>query len=169
MKKVELSYSKEFPLTPISYWVGQQMYGWTKQQTPSGQWRRPKWQATPFCSQRKLWCQLEVNFRGIRLLFSTPQELDHFIEIMEQKNLPSGFQLIPGNMRVGRPNRHWLSRLPSKAKPWKFRQAVCSFLKTNPMVKKFRGFYQNQPVQTKFEGFYSNYYEASLQKNKATN
>lgn len=163
MNNIELSYHRDFPRTPMTRWIRHQFYGWQPRQTKSGQWMRPTWGQTPFSTQRKLWCRLEVHFRGVTLFFTTPLELDHFIAIMQQKHLPSGPSLVPGR-RIGRPNNHWLSRLPAKAKPWKFRKAVCAFLNTKREVKKFREFYQSEPIQTHFEGYYPSFHQAASQK-----
>ena len=163
MNNIELSYHREFPFTPLSYWAGQHINGWVNKQTVSGQWRSPTYGETPFATQRKLWCRLEVQFRGVTLFFATPQELDHFLAIMQQKHLPSGPSLVQGR-RMGRPNNHWLSRLPAKAKSWKFRNAICEFLSRQAGVRKFRGFYQNQPVQTEFPGYYSSFSAANKAK-----
>ena len=84
-----------------------------------------------------------------------------FLEVLEQKHLPSGFSLLPGQQRVGRPNNHWLSRLPAKAKRWKFRQQLCDFLRNNPQALQFRNFYAANVVQTEFEGVYRSLHGAA--------
>ena len=93
------------------------------------------------------------------LVFSTPLELDQFLSVMSKNPLPSGRSLFPGRA-VGRPNNHWLSRLPSKAKTLKCRMAACRYLTEAPAVRRFREFYAPNPVRTQFDGFYDSYYEA---------
>ena len=153
MKKTCLSYHKNFPSTPISGWAGANWCGWITTKTKNGQWRNPKSVPHPFLSQRKLWCRLEVHFQDIDLRFAMPAELDQFLDIMLQNPLPSGHRLIPG-LAYGRPNAHWLSRLPKKAKPWIFRQKLCKFLRTAQDVTIFRNFYASQPIQFEFDGYY---------------
>lgn len=159
MKSATLSYHREFPWAPMSGWAGARRGGWRQEGKPGGQFRTPRWVQHPFYFQRKLWCQLSVHFDGVDLVFAMPAELDLFIEVMSQNPLPSGWRLLKGLPR-GRPNNHWLSRLPREAKPWKFRQAVCKFIRENETVEEFLRFYQTQPVQLSFEGIYDNHYEA---------
>ncbi|WP_412565599.1 hypothetical protein [Thalassobius sp. MITS945101] len=161
MKSATLSYHKEFPWTPMSGWVGARKTGYVRQSSASGQFKRPKSIVHPFWSQRRMWCLLSVHFHGVDLRFAFPQELDHFLEILEQKHLPSGFSLLPGQQLVGRPNNHWLSRLPAKAKRWKFRQQLCVFLRDSSQVLQFRSFYAADVVQTEFEGVYRSIHGAS--------
>jgi hypothetical protein len=160
MKSAKLSYSRIFPETPISIWAGARIFGWTRESTPGGQYKRPRRVQHPFVHQRKIWCLLTIHFHGIDLLFATPRELDQFIHVMERNPLPSGWALVPG-WAYGRPNRHWLSRLPKHTKTWKYRQAVCKYLRENKIVQEFRDFYEEQPIKFEFEGIYS-YHDARV-------
>ncbi|KAB7614483.1 hypothetical protein F9L33_07535 [Amylibacter sp. SFDW26] len=160
MKNAKLSYHQDFPQTPVSGWAGVRRYAWVNQQNDSGQWKRPKHKYVyPFEKQRKLWCLLEIHFQGVDLIFALPAELDQFIEIMSQNPLPSGNRLIKGR-KLGRPNNHWLSRLPKKTKPWAFRQKLCKYLETAPQASEFREFYTSHPVRLKFDGYYDSFYDA---------
>ena len=123
MKSAKISHFRDFLWSPVSGWVGACGWGWVNRKTASGQYMRPKWLPHPYAEQRKLWCRLEVHFNGIDLQFALPQELDQFIEVMSQKILPSGRALV-ASRAIGRPNNHWLSRLPGRAKPLKFRLAL---------------------------------------------
>lgn len=156
MKSAELYYSRNFPETPISIWADFRWRGWVKETTASGQRKRPAQIDHPFRFQRKLWCLLHVHFRGVDLIFATPAELDQFLDVISRNPMPSGYSLLPGQ-KIGRPSRHWLSRLPKEAKSWKFRQAVCRFLRENKVVGKFRDFYADQPLKEEFEGVYNSY------------
>lgn len=156
MKKITLVYHKHFPWTPISGWVGARAIGYIVPTASTGQFRKPKRIEHPFVKQRNKWCRMIVEFNGVWVQFTIPAELDHFLDIMSQKILPSGYRLIKVDNYIGRPNAHWLSRLPAKAKPWKHRQALCSYLTNHKTVQEFRVFYQNSPVKTDFrdEGIY---------------
>lgn len=92
-------------------------------------------------------------------MFAMPAELDQFIEIMSQNPLPSGGSLVEGRVSPGRPNNHWLSRLPKQAKPWNFRQRLLRFLQTDAKVLEFREFYASQPVQLKFDGYFDSFHD----------
>jgi hypothetical protein len=160
MKNTELSYHKDFPQTPVSGWAGARWYAWINHRNDSGQWKHPIRKPHPFLSQRKLWCLLEIHFQGVDLIFAMPAELDQFIKIMSQNPLPSGGSLIEGRISLGRPNKHWLSRLPKQTKPWNFRQKLLKFLETDPKVSEFREFYTFQPIELKFDGYFDSFYDA---------
>lgn len=114
----------------------------------------------PFTASLKLWCQLQIEFNGVFLLFSTPHELDQFIDVMSQNPLPSGHRLVKGRRSLGRPNTHWLSRLPAKAKAGKFRKQVIAFLEDNKACKEFREFYVGKTLNFEAPGLYQSYFEA---------
>ena len=159
MKSAQISYHSEFPQTPLSGWVGVRMLAWARERTASGQLTRPRSFPHPFLAQRKLWCQATVSFDTAKLRFALPQELDHFLDVMLQNPLPSGASLVAGHA-VGRPNRHWLSRLPKRLMPWKTRQRLCRYLTTAPELRDLREFYRDQPVRFSFPGYFNSYMEA---------
>lgn len=159
MKQAGISLHQDFPETPISGRVGARWIAWVKQVSSSGQPQRPKQVVHPFLSQRKIWCLLTVHFDGVNLRFAMPQELDHFIGVLSQNPLPSGRSLAP-ECALGRPNRHWLSRLPTKAKPWKFRQRLCKYLETLPEAEALREFYSENPIRFEFPEYFDNFFEA---------
>lgn len=161
MKKAQISYHRLFPWTPVSGWAGARSRGYVPRISPSGQRMSPTTLDHPFRFQRKQWCLLKVEFDGVGLVFATPQELDHFIDVLSRNPLPNGGSLIKGRIRPGKPNGHWLSRLPTKARSWKFRQKLCRYLQEQPKIGEFRAFYAEQPVRYAFEGFYDDFYEAA--------
>lgn len=140
-------------------WAGPGWGGWVNRQTASGQWKTPRYRQLPYLRQRRLWCLLHVQFRGLELVFALPEELDQFLEVMSQKLLPSGNRLISG-LPYGRPNRHWLSRLPKKAKSWKIRSALGDYLSASPDVEAFRHFYRSFSPEQERRGFHRSFYEA---------
>lgn len=156
MKSARLSYHRSFPWTPVSGRAGARGWAWKIERMQNGEWARPVQIVHPFMSSVKLWCLLQVEFQGVELRFATPAELDHVCDILLRNPMPSGRSLVP-ECAVGRPNGHWLSRLPSKAKPWRFRQALLTYLARAKPVAEFRAFYKDvQPVQipdTVFDSF----------------
>lgn len=160
MKRIDLHYCNEFPWTPLSGWAGAKSVGWVLKFTKSGQPMRPDSVSHPFLVQRKKWCLMHVHFQKVDLLFATPQELRLFLEVMGRNPLPSGPSLLEGWPFPGRPNAHWLSRLPKRAKPWKYRQAICRYLSQSPDVKCFLAFYENEPVKFEFEYVFDTCIEA---------
>lgn len=70
----------------------------------------------PPCIPHKGYVFLHVEFEQTSLEFSAPAQLDHLIEVLSSKPLPTSKQL---SARLGLPlgpNSHWLSRLPAKIK-----------------------------------------------------
>lgn len=72
---------------------------------------------------------LHVEFAGIDLVFSAPPQLDHFIEVLSAKPMPTSRQLaLKRGAPVG-PNSHWLSRLPAKLKAPRERSRLVNVLR----------------------------------------
>lgn len=70
-----------------------------------------------------------VSHRGRELIFASPQEIEHAIDILGRK-------ILPLSRELGRPflavNAHWLSRLHASFKPWKVRQDLVKRLRQAP-------------------------------------
>ncbi len=90
------------------------------------------WKATvfdppmPLRTPGKGWPTWIVEHRGRELVFASPQEIDHAIDILSRKILPTTRELGQPYRAV---NSHWLSRLHSSFKPWKVRQELVKRLK----------------------------------------
>jgi hypothetical protein len=101
-------------------------------------------QTAAFSKYRK-YAQLVVYLDGFTLRFSTPPELDHFLDIMSRRLLPRGPGFIGGRASLGLPNNHWLSRLPKKCKTLKYRSKITKLLShSHPLVRSFSRFYENR-------------------------
>lgn len=73
---------------------------------------------------------LRVQFGVHELQFSSPAQLEHFIDVLAKKPLPTTMQLSAlRNLPVG-PNGHWLSRLPASLKSPRNRQKMVNELRT---------------------------------------
>ncbi|SHH67458.1 hypothetical protein [Cognatishimia maritima] len=155
MKKAKLTYSKEFCWGPISGWAGARKFAYSNQSFERG----PAVVRHPFLTSSKLWCQLEIEYQNILLLFSMPPELDQFTFVMGMNPLPSGGSLVKGQ-RLGRPNNHWLSRLPAKAKSRKFRLGLLKYIEESNVVRDFYDFYADKKLLLDVEGFFDTYEEA---------
>jgi hypothetical protein len=93
------------------------------------------WKATlfdppmPRATPGKGWPVWVVEYRGRELVFASPEEIEHAIDILSRKVLPAA-------RKLGRPyravNSHWLSRLLSSFKPWKVRLLVVKRLRQAP-------------------------------------
>lgn len=70
-----------------------------------------------------------VDHRGRSLVFASPEEIAHVIDVLSRKVLPSSRELGQPYLAV---NSHWLSRLHASFKPWKVRQELVKKLKAAP-------------------------------------
>lgn len=79
----------------------------------------------------KGWPAWVIEHRGRELVFASPQEIEHAIDILSRKILPVTRDLGMPHRAV---NSHWLSRLHSSFKPWKVRQELVKQLKQAPVA-----------------------------------
>lgn len=145
MKRASLSYHRDFPWTPISGWAGARWSVWLLRQSGPGRRIRIVREHSRFLRQRALWCLLTLDFDDVQLRFATPQELDDMLDILSRQPRPSAGSLVSWQ-RLGRPNNHWLSRLPKQAKTRKFHAALCKFVARDKTVQSFRDFYKDRAV-----------------------
>lgn len=73
---------------------------------------------------------LHVEFETYDLQFSALAQLDHFIDIMASKPLPTSRQLSLRRGVPTGPNSHWLSRLPSTLKSPRKRERLIQLLRS---------------------------------------
>jgi hypothetical protein len=100
------SFCEDWRTAPLAFWVHMPVKGTESQCDPPSPKQVP----------HKGYLQLQVLFESHELLFSAPAQLDHFIEVLSSKPLPTSRQLSSlRGLPVG-PNGHWLSRLPAKLK-----------------------------------------------------
>ena len=85
----------------------------------------------PHAIPGKGWPVWVIEHRGRELLFASPEEIDHAIDILGRK-------ILPTTRDLGQPwravNSHWLSRLHSSFKPWKVRQELVKRLGQAPQA-----------------------------------
>lgn len=67
-----------------------------------------------------------VDHRGRTLVFASPEEIEHVIDVLSCKILPSPRELGKPYLAV---NSHWLSRLHASFKPWKVREELVTKLR----------------------------------------
>ncbi len=67
---------------------------------------------------------LIVKTLGIELRFASVAEVEHFLAVIRQKNMPTTQRLSQERSDTCGPNRHWLSRLPSSIKAWSKREKL---------------------------------------------
>lgn len=106
------SYETDWRAAPLAFWVhvpvpnaGSAFCSETKYEP-----------AAPRVVPHKGFVFLRVRFDGQELLFRSPAQLAHFIEVLASKPLPTSRQLSERRGTSKGPNSHWLSRLPAQLK-----------------------------------------------------
>lgn len=123
MKKWRIEYSKEYEPSPLSFWVHRHL---DNDLWPLASIFDP---SLPKAIPLKGFPVLFVDALGIELRFSSIEEVEHFLEVISVKNMPTPLQLTKlRNVNYG-PNGHWLSRLPAKLKPWSKREKIIPIIK----------------------------------------
>lgn len=112
------TFEKDWRLAPVAFWVHVPVPG------AVGVLEPPAPQAVP----HKGFAFLRVEFDGHELLFSAPAQLDHFIEVLASKPLPTTRQLSARRGLAVGPNSHWLSRLPAALKSPRKREKLVQAL-----------------------------------------
>jgi hypothetical protein len=73
---------------------------------------------------------LKFEFGEHELVFSSPAQLQHMIDVLSKKPLPTSTQLSAARGASVGPNGHWLSRLPAELKSPKTREVLVRHLKS---------------------------------------
>ena len=122
MKKASVVYLEKYAATPLSFWVHRHL--------DADDWANAKQFDPPLPGPvpGRGWVQLLVEFDGVEVQFSSSAELDHFLDILSRNPLPTTRRLSELRGTTLGPNGHWLSRLPSRAKPNDFRRRLVAYL-----------------------------------------
>jgi hypothetical protein len=115
MKKIRVTYTDTFAPAPMTFWVHR----------PSED-RRVFEPPLPKPVPGQGFARYHVEFDGFEFVFASLLELRTCIEVLGQRLLPTTRALSVGT--GSGPNSHWLSRLPSSVKPWRYRQRAVRFL-----------------------------------------
>ena len=124
MKNSYIEYIPDWKSNPMSYWVHIEKDG------------QPWFQSKEFDPPAPKrfgeigYAQLTIEFDGCSFMFTSAEQLQVFIEIMECKLLPSSLKLSGKRDGLKGPNSHWISRLPSKTKNWKYRKKLITYCKS---------------------------------------
>lgn len=101
-----ITFEQDWRGAPMAFWVHVPVGG------SSHLFEPPAPQKVP----HKGYAVLRVEFGEYELQFSSLAQLDHSIEVLARKPLPTSRQLsVKRELDVG-PNGHWLSRFPSSLK-----------------------------------------------------
>jgi hypothetical protein len=100
------TFEKDWRTAPLAFWVHIPVPGTKAECNP------PVPAEVPHMGYQTL----RVQFEQYELQFSAPAQLDHFIEVLASKALPTSRQLSSRRGLPVGPNGHWLSRLPADLK-----------------------------------------------------
>lgn len=112
------TYEPDWRTAPVAFWVHVPVPGTADDCNP------PAPSATP----HRGYAFLRVKFESHELQFSSLDQLDHFIEVLSLKPLPTSRQLSSRRGLPVGPNGHWLSRLPAKLKSPRKREKLVQAL-----------------------------------------
>lgn len=118
MRKWRIEYNASYQATPLSFWVHKHL---DHEVWRSAQKFEP---SLPKAIPCKGYPMLVIDVLSIELKFASTAEVEHFLSIIKQRNMPTTQQLSRMRTHNYGPNRHWLSRLPSTIKPWAKRARV---------------------------------------------
>ena len=113
------AFALDWRSAPLAFWVHVPVPGHPSASEP------PSPEPVPHKGYRVL----HVQFERHDLEFSAPAQLDHFIEVMSRKPLPTSRQLSSRRGLPVGPNGHWLSRLPAELKSPRKRSKLVSALR----------------------------------------
>ena len=112
------TFEKDWRQAPVAFWVHVPVPG------SAGVCEPPAPQAVP----HKGYVFLRVTYDRHELQFSAPAQLDHFMEVLASKPLPTTRQLSARRGLAVGPNSHWLSRLPAALKSPRKREKLVQAL-----------------------------------------
>lgn len=129
------TYEKDWRTAPVAFWVHVPVPGTSEACDPPA----------PVAIPHLGYAVLRVEFESHELQFSALAQLDHFIEVLSRKPLPTSRQLAAlRNLPVG-PNGHWLSRLPAELKSPRKRGKLVQVLGT--IREQVAGPWSNQSLE----------------------
>ena len=113
------SFAADWRHAPMAYWVHVPL-------SPGGD---AYWPPAPPRVPHRGYPLLHVSIGGEELCFSAPAQLDHCIDVLMHRLLPTSRQLSLRRGTGAGPNGHWLSRLPAKLKSPRMRARVVKVLR----------------------------------------
>jgi hypothetical protein len=122
MKRHWIEYTEKWTPSPVSYWVhieadGSDWYNARFFQPP-----------LPFPVPDKGFATFWIECDGVMFQFASLDELRACIDILSRKLLPTTIRLAQDRGGNIGPSRHWLSKLPLQAKPWRYREKAVKYL-----------------------------------------
>ena len=123
MKRCWIEYTEEFSASPMTYWVHKGSGG--------EHWREADEVVPPMPRPvpGRGFALMHVEYSGFTFTFASLDELDVCLDVLSKKNLPTSSQLSAERGTGAGPNGHWISRLPARVTPWKYRAGATAYLR----------------------------------------
>ncbi len=115
---IHFTYEKDWRTAPIAFWVHMPVAGNSRMFEPPA----------PAAVPHKGYVFLLISFESYNLQFSAPAQLDHMIDVLASRPLPTSRQLSARRGPGLGPNGHWLSRLPAALKSPRKRERLVKVL-----------------------------------------
>ena len=124
MKQIWIEYRATRPHLPMTFWVH-------KAVGEACCWSEASSYSPPLQIRivGKGYPVFHVEIDGFVFRFSSFDEINECIAVLGQKVLPRTIDLSKKRTTSFGPNNHWLSRLPSRVKRWKYREKAVCYLK----------------------------------------
>lgn len=137
------TFEPDWRAAPLAFWVHVPVEGSTPAYDPPA----------PPAVLHKGFLFLHVDAAGVDLQFSSPAQLDHFIDVMETKPLPTSRQLSRKRKLSVGPNSHWLSRLPANLKAPKERAKLVGKLRAvrERLLPLGDGWHSDSPLLQRYD------------------
>jgi len=113
------TFERDWLTAPLAIWVHVPVGG------QAGAWSPP----APQALANKGFPVLRVAFHRHELVFSSPAQVAHIIDVLASTPLPTSLQLSARRGIPMGPNGHWLSRLPAELKSPKLREKLLEHLR----------------------------------------
>ncbi len=134
--KFHFTFEKQWHTAPMAYWVHIPVPG------EPGVYDPP----APVAIPHRGYVVLRIQFDSHELQFSSMAQLDHFMDVLSRKPLPTSRQLSVQRGRPVGPNSHWLSRLPANVKSPRRRALLLKALHT--IREQIASLWKNPPCIT---------------------
>ena len=122
MKKHWIEFVEDWQPGPMTYWV--HVEADSRPRHKSRKFDPP----IPSAVAGKGFARFFVEFDGCTFEFASLDELRVCISTLGKKLLPTTIRLSQDRGGGMGPNSHWLSRLPPKTKPWRYRERAVAYM-----------------------------------------
>ncbi|MFA8435445.1 MAG: hypothetical protein ACEPOZ_13075 [Marinifilaceae bacterium] len=123
MKNFWIEYDQDWMNYPLAFWVHQ---GENRKDWKASRFFDPPAPKREINKGYPIYC---VEVGGYVFRFSSLEQMDHCINILSRKLLPTTIALSKQRGEGIDPSTHWLSQMPKEVKSWKFREKATRYLK----------------------------------------